>query len=101
MKDGLDEVLVHDLGPALKQPLLEVEDGELLHLLALVVEGLHDAEEERPAAAHLQVVLLKENIAKPRQLSRFIFSIIINICFFRDLNINIETDFIGPFFFQK
>ena len=60
VEEGLDEVGVHRLGLPLEQALLEVKGDEAPHLLALVVEGLEDAEEEGPPPAHLEVVLLQQ-----------------------------------------
>ncbi len=57
MKDGLDEVVVHDLGAPLDQPLLDVEDGQVTDVLLRVDQGLQDPEEQGPR--QLQVIFLQ------------------------------------------
>ena len=57
MKDGFDEVVVHDLGAPLDQPLLDVEDGQVTDVLLRVDQGLQDPEEQGPR--QLQVIFLR------------------------------------------
>ena len=60
VEEGLDEVVVDDLGLPLEQPLLQVERGQVPDLVRLVQQCLHDLEEECAPATHLEVVLLEE-----------------------------------------